>query len=141
MHVIEAIVMASRLSQFLYDELQRRGVSLSDFALQSGIPKQTLSNIINNPSSKPELATFVRIADGLNMPLWKILEIAGYRIFAPGEEEDSIRLARTVDSFPWLKPILERLLALNPQDRAAVLAFLDSYAAHSTESKHQHIEQ
>ena len=118
-------VMGSELGNFLRDELERRGWTQSRLAARAHLSKQTLSNIINDPSIAPDLPTLVSLADGLNMSLARLLERAGYAVERTDDPEESIhQLARQIDAFPWLQPILTWLIELDLEDRAGVIAYL-----------------
>lgn len=119
--------MPVELANYLRDELNRRGWSATQLAARARLPKQTISNILNKPEMTPELPTYVALAEALGVSLAFLLERAGYTIEKMDDpEESNRRLARQIDAFPWLQPILGWLLDLDPEDRAGVEAYLES---------------
>lgn len=126
-HTIGVAAMPAELTNYLQDELARRGWSATQLATKAGIPKQTVSNILNNPDLVPELPTYVALAEGLGISLAFLLERAGYTIERlDNPEESNRRIARQIEAFPWLQPIFQWLLDLDPEDRAGVVAYLES---------------
>lgn len=119
--------MPAELTNYLSDELKRRGWNPTQLANKSGLPKQTISNVLNKPDAVPELPTYVALAEALGVSLAYLLERAGYMVERLEDPEESTRrLARQIDAFPWLQPILQWLLDLDPEDRAGVIAYLES---------------
>jgi transcriptional regulator with XRE-family HTH domain len=126
-HAIGVTAMPAELTNYLQDELARRGWSATQLATRAGIPKQTVSNILNNPDLVPELPTYVSLAEGLGVSLTFLLERAGYVVERLDNPEESNRkIARQIEAFPWLQPIFQWLLDLDPEDRAGVVAYLES---------------
>lgn len=119
--------MPAELSNYLQDELRRRGWSLTQLANKAGLPKQTVSNVINNPEANPELPTYVGLSEALGVSLAFLLERAGYAVERLDDPEESTRqIARQIEAFPWLQPILQWLLDLDPEDRAGVVAYFEA---------------
>jgi transcriptional regulator with XRE-family HTH domain len=119
--------MPAELSNYLRDEMARRGWSLTQLANKAGLPKQTVSNVINNPDANPELPTFVGLSEALGISLAFLLERAGYTVKRLEDPEESTgQIARQIEAFPWLQPILQWLLDLDPEDRAGVAAYLEA---------------
>jgi len=120
-------IMGSELGNFLRDEIKRRGWTQTRLAARSHLPKQTISNIITDPSNTPDLPSLVAIADALEISLARLLERAGYTVDRTDDPEESTRqLARQIEAFPWLQPILMWLIELDLEDRAGVIAYLKS---------------
>lgn len=120
-------IMGSELGNYLRDEISRRGWTQTRLASEAGLPKQTLSNVINDPANTPDLPTLVALAGALNVSLSYLLERAGYTVQRTEDPEESTRqLARQIEAFPWLQPILTWLVELDLEDRAGVIAYLES---------------
>lgn len=131
MRLVRVGAMSVELSNYLKDEMARRGWSLTKLANKAGLPKQTVSNVINKPEQTPDLPTFVGLADALEISLARLLERAGYTVERLDDpEESSRRIARQIEDFPWLQPIFQWLLDLDPEDRAGVAAYLGSIRHH-----------
>lgn len=117
------------LANFVNAKLAERGWSAAHLARESGIGTNTISRMRDAKPQQIQLQTFVALAGTLEVDLWRILEIAGYQIeqpSAPAEADLQFAqsLARQIDSFPELRPIVHRLFDLDEADRRAVLAFL-----------------
>lgn len=119
--------MPIELANYLRDELARRGWTATQLASKTNLRKQTISNILNKPEMETELPTYVALAEGLEVSLSYLLERAGYVVEKMEDPEESTRrIARQIDAFPWLQSILQWLLDLDPEDRAGVVAYMES---------------
>lgn len=123
--------MPVELANYLRDELKRREWTATQLAQKAGLPKQTISNILNRPDVKTELPTYVALSDALGVSLAYLLERAGYVVESLEDpDEATYRIARQIEAFPWLQPIVRWLLELDPEDRAGVVAYLESVQKH-----------
>jgi len=99
----------------------------AELASKVGLRPPTLNRLIRGKVKDPELPTFVLLAEALEEPLWRVLEEAGYVIERPTDPTESDRqLARQIEAAPELRPIVDDLFALDADDRAAVVAFLQA---------------
>lgn len=118
---------ASVLANYLQAKIDRLGWNQSKLAAQAGLSKQMVSSIFNNPDHVPDLPSFVKLSEALGISLWEILEGAGYRVERPKTpDEESLRLARVLESHPWAQPIVDQLLTSDPGYRHGILAFFES---------------
>lgn len=74
----------SELATYLRREFAQRGWSQRRAALELGMSVSTLNNILNRPGREPTRMNLHKIAEGLRLPLRRVLELAG---MAPGEAE------------------------------------------------------
>jgi transcriptional regulator with XRE-family HTH domain len=117
----------SALANFILKEMQQRGWDQKDLSAKSRIPKATISRLLNGQVSDPELPTFVALSTALEVPLWKLLEQAGYEVERPTDPVESDRqLARQIEATPEIRPIVQWLFDLDMDDRAAVMAFVEA---------------
>lgn len=117
----------SELSNYLQEQLAERGWEQKDLVARSGLPKATVSRVLSGQVETPDLQTFVGLAEALGISLARLLERSGFvveRLDSP--EESTARIARQIEDFPWLQPVLQWLLDLDPEDRAGVTAYLKS---------------
>lgn len=66
------------LGDFLRDERARRGQNYREFAELCGISVSALRWIEDHPEADPGLSVVMKMADGLEIPRWQMLEHAGY---------------------------------------------------------------
>jgi transcriptional regulator with XRE-family HTH domain len=114
------------LANFLRDEMNKRGWSQKDLAAKSGVPESTLSNLLNNKTEEPGLATLTRLSTAFEVPLWRLILIAGYPVGTPDSfENQQSRLVELSKAFPWLTPVAEDIAGLTPDDRESLLTVLE----------------
>jgi len=121
------------LANFISAKLAEKGWSDSRLAKESGVGGATVSRLLKARPQQIQLQTFVALAGALEVELWRLLEVAGYPIEQPSPPaETDLRfaqqLARQLDSFPELRPIVRLLFDLDEADRRAVTAFLNALA-------------
>lgn len=118
---------AQALANHIKKRMDELNIAQKDLTDRFGISKGTASRLLNGQIEDPELPTFVLLSEALQEPLWKLLEIAGYKVERPTDPADSDRqLARQIEATPELRPIVQWLFDLDIDDRAAVLAFAEA---------------
>jgi len=80
--------MSKELSEFLRQELIKRGVSEREASRRAGLSPVAINYIINNPASNPTVETCVGIANALEVPSELIFQLAGYSIVGLADEID-----------------------------------------------------
>lgn len=70
--------MSETFSQFLRKEREKRGYSIRQLAMYSGISAPQISRIENSLRGVPKPETIKKLAEGLKMPYEKLMEAAGY---------------------------------------------------------------
>lgn len=66
------------LGVWLREERRRRDLSYRKLEALTGISHSTLEEIEKNPDYDPGLRTVIKLADGMGVPRWKMLDNAGY---------------------------------------------------------------
>jgi|SRR5579859_1893051 len=116
------------LANFIRDQLRARGWSQRDLAAHAGIAQATISRLLNRTDIDFELTTLVQLSIVFEIPLWRLIALAGFPISVPdmtGLEDQQLRLAVLAATFPWVLPLVEEIANLTPDDRAGVMAYLD----------------
>lgn len=114
------------LVMLIQSELQSRGWSLRTLAERSDVSHAALSKIINNPGRIPELGTLEGLARGLEMPLSRLVEACGFTVDKVPTREWEQRAQTIIAAVPELRDLLDPLAKLPPDDRDAVLAYIDN---------------
>lgn len=112
-------------------QIQKEGVSLRDLEERSeidGVPlasKSAIREVIKNPERKPRITTLLGIAMALQLPLWQVINMAGYDLGLPVTDDPLLKdLQALAQREPESKQLLDLLLAADPKDRQAVLNYL-----------------
>ena len=66
------------LAQLIEKSKKQQGKSLRDIAAHSGVGRDTVAKIINNPNRIPELVTLNALSRSLNIPLRNLIESCGF---------------------------------------------------------------
>jgi transcriptional regulator with XRE-family HTH domain len=82
----------AELAEYLQREMTQRGWSQREAAQRSHISKSTLTDLLNNPQKTPELKTLKALAQGFEVPMRRLIELAGFKI---EEGEDQIFVSLT----------------------------------------------
>jgi|SRR5579859_7091157 len=119
-----------QLSRYLADYMGDRNWTIREAAEQFGISKTALAYILSHTDAVPTLETLSKIADGVELPLGKIIELCGFKLEPSPTPNDQIRrLASLIEHAPDYRPLMDRLLALRPDDVEGVLAYIDAVEA------------
>lgn len=108
------------LAEFLKREEDAMG--LVALAEKIGIAHTSLRKLTNG-DYKRDIETFIRVADAYKMPLWKVMEMAGYDL-GLSEDRTAVQVASLVRAIPEYAPVLERLASLDPRDLQAIVLHL-----------------
>lgn len=119
--------MSSLLAEYLEGWLRDKKWTLRRAEEQTGVARETLSRIIRGDERAIRLDTLQQIAEGFAVPLWRVIELAGYDIgMAPSPTLHAARLATLSQAMPQLAPLIDRLLEANPDDLEAILVYLEA---------------
>jgi transcriptional regulator with XRE-family HTH domain len=116
------------LAEFLQREMDRRKWSVVDLEAQTGVSRGALRNILKNKDAVPTIGTLRRLAIRFEMPLLRMVELAGFDLGTP----DSLPKGRTAriialdQAMPELHEALEHLVDRSPDEMAGVLAYLEA---------------
>lgn len=98
-------------SDWLLNEINRRGWSQSELARRAGIPRQIISNYINRQREKPDSDVLISISRALNLPPETVFRAAG---LLPPVDEDT----------EYQEEFFHLLSQLSPQERQEILDLL-----------------
>lgn len=101
----------SKFSEWLFQELNERGVSQSQLARGTGLTRQAISYYLSDKSKRPDDAALKDIAKFFKLPIEKIYREAG--ILPPKSKEDQEK-----------EEILYEIQDLTPEEKLEVLAFI-----------------
>lgn len=121
----------TELARFLSSFMRAEGLSLRDMESRTGVSKALLNNLINGKVVEPRLSTLVGIARAVDLPLGRVIELAGFDLGLPTSPdalaEGRAQAAATVQHQRWCR-LLERLAGLDPDELDALLAAEDGPA-------------
>ena len=115
----------AQLADFLAHQMQVQNWSLQRLADEIGISKSGVVYILENPDSVPKLETLVLIRKRFNMPLWRVVEMAGLPLDLPENITPQQYAEALSQSSPQLGVIIDQLLKLDPGSLEGVLAYLE----------------
>lgn len=114
------------LADYLQREMDARGWSRRKLSERSQVSWGSLANIWQEPDAVPDLETLEKLAVCLDVPLWRVVEAAGFNLGMPTTpdalERRTAQLLASAPQFRALAPYLEHL---EPDDLRAVLAYID----------------
>lgn len=114
------------LANFIRQEIDGRGWNQKALADKSGIPKATISRLVNGQVDEPELSTLMRLSDTLNVSLSKLISLAGFPLdLSSSPQQQHARLITLAESFPWLATVMEEIADLSPEDKESVITYLE----------------
>lgn len=112
----------SVLASYLRQQLAQRNWSQNQLAARAGLRESVVSNILNKPGILPRPATLRKIAGALGVDESDLTEKLGYKISGastPGDRH--VRLARLIQSLPWLETGVEKWLQLSEEEQEDIL--------------------
>jgi transcriptional regulator with XRE-family HTH domain len=118
-----SLIMETKLfSDWLQDEMNKRGWSQSDLSRNSGVNRQVISTYINQQRKKPDENILIDIARALNLPPETVFRAAG--LLPPVSDADT-------DFENW-KYVLEKL---SERDRNILLDLAEKMAAENEKER------
>ena len=115
------------LANFLKHQMEQREWSLRDAEREIGVSRSALDNILKNEEVIPGLDTLTKIGIVFKVPLWRMVEMCGFDLGIPRKASDqSARLTALMESMPQLKPVVDHLLELHPNDIDGILDYLEA---------------
>jgi transcriptional regulator with XRE-family HTH domain len=118
--------MASRLSQYLRDEITRRGWLNKDLAQAAGLKEGSLSYILNNPTSIPRLDTLQALATALDVPLTRLIQLCGYPLESDRFSLEDEQALAHLRSTPLMAVLLGKLMDMPDPARRYLLVLVQS---------------
>jgi transcriptional regulator with XRE-family HTH domain len=114
--------LADRIRAYMKDH----DLTLREVEELAGISRSSVSDILNNPNRVPKLDTFMRVADLLGLPLYRVIEMAGFNLGLSETPADvARRLAVLMERSPEYRPLAVMLTQLQSDDLEGVLAYLE----------------
>lgn len=115
------------LRAWLRAEMDRRSWTKRDVATASGgaVSATTVQSLLDGTTKTPTLGILDGLGEVFGVPLWRMIELAGFSVdlTAPGAVAD--RMARLMEADPMYQRIAAELARLHPDDAAAVVAYLE----------------
>lgn len=120
--------MTTELSNYVREWLRRQGWSMYEAETHTGIPRATWQRITSDPSwsQKLKLETIFDLAEALQIPRWRMMQLCGYDIDLTDDLDVKDRLVAELNQKPWLIPVIDFLLDSQPDDQRMFLAYLRS---------------
>lgn len=120
----KGFTVASGLAGFIRSELDRRGWSASQLATKASISRSTITKIFDRPDAIPRLDTLYGLAQGLDIPLERLIRICG---FEPGEDDGMLDMERQAllrEAIPELETVVDEMATMTPDQQRSVLAYI-----------------
>lgn len=114
------------LGDYLQRLMDRRGMTASELAERSGVHKMTVSHILNGTTRRPNLETFVALADVFGVDLDVLLEKAGIAVKRTSTDQTLEKLKALIDNDPALAAILSEAQKLDAAQLRGVLAYIEA---------------
>lgn len=118
-------IVMSDLQELLKKQQQIAG-GLRALARKVDVSHTAIKNVIENNDAIPELETLVKFARAFKLPLWRVVEMAGFDLeLNQGSVSQAQRLASLMEVMPQYRPVVDYLLRLNPDDIEGMLMYLE----------------
>jgi transcriptional regulator with XRE-family HTH domain len=118
---------ATDLAALLRKRMKDEGWTWREFEAFTGLSKSALANIIDNPDVTPGLETLTKLARAFKMPLWRVVEMAGFDLeLSHGDLSQTQRLASLMQSMPQYRPVVDYLVGVEPDDLEGILVYLET---------------
>lgn len=114
------------LASLLLAELERRDWSIRKLAEEAGLSQPTVSKLITISNRTPDLETLVRLSGALDLPLRQLIEACGFKIEEVPDDASDQRARAIIGAIPELQAFLDPIVELSPDDRMAVLVYIES---------------
>lgn len=119
--------MSSALGDYIEQERNARGWTYRDLEDKTGVSRNALYDMQRGKTKTPKLETLYRIAQALEVPLNRILTVAGFPVDPlPDNNAQAKRLAELADALPWIAQVVDDLSQLTPDQKEGVLAYLEA---------------
>jgi transcriptional regulator with XRE-family HTH domain len=115
------------LARLLKTYMDEQHLTLRDMEQRSGVSRSLLHSLIHGRETEPKLATLKGIAQAVEVPLWRVIELAGVDLELPQElSYDAERLSLMVNKSQLLQRLLPQMLAVDEKKLSAILNFIAS---------------
>jgi transcriptional regulator with XRE-family HTH domain len=117
----------SALATYIREEMERQDINQLELARRSDIPNSTLGRHLNDEVEEWKPSIILKISEGLGISFWRLMVVGGFPVDVPGSRQtQDRRLTELVAAFPWMLPMMEDMADLDPGDREAVMALLET---------------
>lgn len=113
------------LAGFLKHQMEQRGWSLRDTERETGLSRSTIDNILKVEGVVPSLDTLAKLAIAFNISLARIIELCGFELGDAHSVKPNERLNHLLASLPQMQSVVDRLMALNPEDMEGILDYIE----------------
>lgn len=128
---MERVSNMNDLPSFLKNYMQEHGLTLRDMEQRSQVSKSVLNSLINGKEHEPRLSTLQGIARAVQLPLWRIIELAGVSLELPNEPSyEAERLALMAQKSKIFSQLWPKLLYAHEAKLYNVLNYLESPNGH-----------
>lgn len=116
------------LAEFLIREMDKEKWSVLDLEVQTGVSRGALRNILEKPDAVPTLETLLRLSRRFKLPLWRMVELAGFASGVPTDTPQgrTARIIALAQAMPQLSDALDLLVELSADEVEGVLAYLEA---------------
>ena len=115
----------SPLANVLWAALRQRGWDATDLVKASGVPKQTVSNILNDVNKgAPKVPTLAKLAKALDIPTEQLVVVAA-KTQPAGSVTDVTRAAILLERVPWMAQGIDRIAELSEAEFRQWLDFAE----------------
>lgn len=115
----------SPLANVLWAALRQRGWDAADLVKVAEVPKQTVSNILNDVNKgAPKVSTLAKLAKALDIPTEQLVIVAA-KAQPAGSVTDVTRAAVLLERLPWLSQGIDRIAELDESEFRQWLDFAE----------------
>lgn len=112
------------LAELLQREIDAHGIVA--VATKTGVSHTSINNILDGTGGPPKMETFFKFSRAFNLPLWRIIEMAGFDLGLNTEDFQMQRLASILSSAPEFRNLADDLADMTFDDLRATLGYLKS---------------
>ena len=124
----------SALAAYIREQMGIRGWDQVRLERESGVPDATLSRILRK-NARPNHSNLIKLARVFGDDPIKLVRLAGYPTgdaLSPSVDEQAV--LEQLRDLPWLRDLIRDMLALQPQNRLAVIALVDALQKQETDT-------
>ena len=112
------------LAELLQREINDNGIVA--VVNKTGVSHTSINNILDGTGGPPKLETFFKFSKAFHLPLWRVIEMAGFDLGLNTEDFQMQRLASILSSAPEYRALADELADMTADDLRATLGYLRS---------------
>lgn len=117
----------SPLTDYILRQMSDKNINQLELARLSGVPNTTLDRLLGDQVAEPKPSVLLKISKPLGVSYRRLMVLAGYPVDEPDStDSQNRRLLELAEALPWLTELIEDLAFLGPDDREAVLAYIET---------------